>query len=586
DLYDLTLATGATITINAATSARIEGLHTCIIDATVILDKDLAIKANGDFVIGANADTNNGASNLYLYASTSGHGLTSLDASATIGNVLVFNSVAGARLAAGTYSGLVKLLAVTTLDTLLQLDAGTYNFDGGVELNNTGTSGLLTFDCSANGPTINIAGDLTIDLDSTGNITIDNSGQSVDWDIQGDVIDEITGGGAFTWTKGTGTITASGTSDQDWAFDDQSIEDLTISKAAAGYLTLANVATELNAIDMAGALTITDGTITASADAKNVAGNVDWGHAGNDIMAGSATWTFDEDFDYAGIGTWDRGTATFILTGSAPNILAAAGGGKPLFNLTFGTDSDYQVTESTSVVPGLLLVKSGATIDVATGRFLLASTNSEVQIQSGATISRTGTGYFWLSTATLSQQDGEIIAECRADRSSALVGGNYSGLLKFYNSTASNYTMALTGAFTAGSLEIETTGTGNIILDCTALTAMTVAGNFTYDIDSTGDITVDNTGNSAAWVFQADVIDEVTGGGSFTWTKGSSGTISATGGNAQNWDWNDAALDGYVHNKSAGVFVLADTTQTLTNKTLTTPTLTIPVIGDFTSATH
>ncbi len=283
-------------------------------------------------------------------------------------------------------------------------------------------------------------------------------------------------------------------------------------------------------------------------------GNVTLGQGG-EFDAGTGTITINGDFDFSSIGTLTKGTATFVLTGSGPNALSGTGLSDSIYGLTFDTASSYQVVASITL-SSTLLVKSNATVDIATGQFLLSSGNSETYIQSGATISRTGTGYFYVYNADIIQQDGEISAECRIWSNSSLIGGNYSGLLKFLEDGISNYIMTLTGAFIVGSLEFETTSTGNIIVDCTSLTGMTVADNLTVDIDSSGDITINNTGNLAAWVLQGDVTDEVTGGGTFAWTKGD-GSITASGTAAQNWNWRGLTIEDIAVNKSAGALTFS-----------------------------
>ena len=302
-------------------------------------------------------------------------------------------------------------------------------------------------------------------------------------------------------------------------------------------MTLTNCDLELTDVDMAGNLTVTGSILTADASAKDIDGDVDWSDAGNDISCGSGTvWTFGADFDFSAIGTITKETATFMLTGSGPNVLAGRGiaTAQRVHSLTLDTGSSYQVTGSIGTHSGLLLVKSGASVDIATGKYLLGGPG-ETQIQSGATISKAGTGLFWLSSANLTQQDGEISAKCLIQANSSLVGGNYSGLLIFQETAASNRTMILTGAFTVGSLEFETTSSGNITIDCTGLTGMTVAGDLTIDMNGGGgDITINNTGNSAAWEFQGDVINEQDGD-TFLWTKGN-GTITASESNPQDWD--------------------------------------------------
>ena len=286
------------------------------------------------------------------------------------------------------------------------------------------------------------------------------------------------------------------------------------------------------------------------------------GDDGADVtLAGSGT--FDEglgtisatnsNVDYSTLETMVAGTATWVLSGTG--TLTGRGNVNRVFNLTFDTDSNYQVTGSFIVLSGLLLFRANSTVEIASGQNMLISLG-EVQIQPGAEISRVGTGFFRVFSSDIAQQDGVISADCLVEANSTAVGGIYSGLLKMRDTGSTNRTKVLIGAFQVGSLELETTFTGNMRLDVTSLTSMTILGDFTRDINSTGDITVDSTGSSANWDFQGDVIDEVTGGGSFTWTLGDT-TVSATSTSDQTWDWGGLPLGAYAHNKAAGAFVLA-----------------------------
>ena len=530
DLHALTIAIGAATTVSE--SVECQGVIT--IEGTLSVAPGKVVRAPNDTALGASGHiTGNGEYSVYFPGNGKGISAFEFGAVVDVATLSIVVNHAGAVLAAGTYAaGVVRFSNGSAVARSFAL-SGNYTFTGDVELKNTSAGGSLTIANDTNNPTITVEGDV--------------------------IWDEQAGDPGIIYNPSSNPMTASGLVDQALDFGGQASEDLEIDKDTSGDVELTDCDLELTDVAMAGNLTVTGSTLTASSDAKTIDGDVDWSDAGNDISCGSGTvWTIGGDFDFSAIGTLTRETATFVLTGNAPNTLAGASGVNPLYKLTFDTSSSYQVTESGGMAGGELLCKSGATVDIATGKFLLGGNNSDVQIQSGVTISRTGTGYFRLFNADVTQQDGEISAECRVQVNSSLVGGNYSGLLWFQEAGVGNRTMTLTGAFTVGSLEFETTGSGNVTIDCTGLTAMTVAGNTTIDMNGGGgDITVNNTGNSAAWVFQGDVINEVDGD-TFLWTKGSSvASITASGGNAQNWDWMGQTLEAVTVNKSANTLTFS-----------------------------
>ncbi|GAG18040.1 unnamed protein product, partial [marine sediment metagenome] len=139
------------------------------------------------------------------YAQVSGGSWTAGTGSVTVVGTCPVTGVVGNTLhhlrlyASGAGNTLVELDGVFTITTL--------------ELENAGT-GLVTLDNSTNGPTINCV-ELTIDINSTGDVKIDNAGVQVDITITGDVVDQANTDTDFVYLKGTGTITALGTSAQD-----------------------------------------------------------------------------------------------------------------------------------------------------------------------------------------------------------------------------------------------------------------------------------------------------------------------------------------------------------------------------------
>ena len=69
----------------------------------------------------------------------------------------------------------------------------------------------------------------------------------------------------FSWSKGTGTITAAGTADQDWDFNGESVEDIDIDKTS-GTVSLTGIVTT-------DSFTLTSGTFDANANTLTTTGN-------------------------------------------------------------------------------------------------------------------------------------------------------------------------------------------------------------------------------------------------------------------------------------------------------------------------
>jgi hypothetical protein len=316
--YGLTFATGATITIDSSTTSRILVHHTCTINGAVVLNNRLSVTADGDFVINSGASFS-GASYLYSNNNNSGHGFITLHSSVTTPEIRFWSSSAGVRLVAGTYAGLVKLWTSEGVSNLLELDNATYNFNGGLELENLNT-GVVTLQNKTNVPTINVT-DLTIDTNSTGTCVIDDSGQSVDWTITGDVIDQRTGD-TFTWTKGTGTITASGSASQNWDWMGESIEDLVIDKSA-GTLTLSGPVTT----DSFTGTSTGTGDFDPNGQTITITGNCSWAAAFDfntaaDTMNG-CTWVVGGNF--TADGQTLKATAVWYLQVSGTAVASGTG---------------------------------------------------------------------------------------------------------------------------------------------------------------------------------------------------------------------------------------------------------------------
>lgn len=145
-----------------------------------------------------------------------------------------------------------------------EFGAGAYTFDSLV-LSAFDATTDLTLDCSSNAVTsVTIEGDLTIDIDSTGDVVIDNSGQSVVWDIQGDVIDQRTGAGELIWTAGNASpeIIATGAADVEWDWAGAEIGEVEVSKSWGTLLTLGGPLNCESILGTSGGLAMNGQTLT------------------------------------------------------------------------------------------------------------------------------------------------------------------------------------------------------------------------------------------------------------------------------------------------------------------------------------
>jgi len=519
DFYDLTIASGASITA----TTNIQTANDTIVNGTISVNGATAayLGGNGTVVIGDGGRIT-GAGQWIMSSINTGEGVTSFHAGGTVDitTTRIQNPLVAGTFVPGVYDSKVIVDSTDGTNRTLVLDAaGAYTFSS-LEFQ-TNSTGNLTLANNTNGPaSITITGDLTIDLNSTGDITISNSGQSVDWDIQGDVIDQITGGGTFTYTAGTGTFTASGTADQAWNFNGETIEPLSISKATSGDLTLVDTVVQIADVDMAaGDLVITGSTITSSADAKAITGAFDIGAAGNDVNMGSATWTLtDCALDYDDIGTLTATSAAVVFAGTCTVQASGVLGSTTI--AASGTTTVLAVGGNFSVTGAII----NGTLSIETGKQLVMDAAGDVVLNTGGRI--TGAGWCMLNrpTAThgLTVHDGTIdVAVFRVFRPSAgavVVPGTFSctDRFKVENTSGSDFKLELNGSYIFNcDFEVENTGAG--------------------------DMEIKNVTNSPNLTFQKDVIwDEQAG--SITWTKGG-GLITFAAANAQDADFGAATIE-------------------------------------------
>lgn len=170
----------------------------------------------------------------------------------------------------------------------LSLGSGTHTF-GTLELLCINASGILTVNNSTNNPSFIVTGDLSV---------------------------KSNGLGTITWTKGTGSITFSGTSSQSVGFNGETVEDIVVDKTA-GVITMDDAITTDSFI---GTSTGT-GSFDPNGKAITTTGNCDWDadfvmNSAADTMNG-CTWSIGGN--WTANGQTLNATSTWYLqvTGSA-----------------------------------------------------------------------------------------------------------------------------------------------------------------------------------------------------------------------------------------------------------------------------
>lgn len=228
----LTIDAGAVVTVSGATGSpgtrgtlNLNGTLNCAAKTfTAGTAPDLKLGAGGK-ITGTGAFVINGA--------LSGDGLTQFTAGAVIDIATFFWSlgVAGAKIVPCTINSTFIFNHNSGANRFCEFSAGTYAFDS-LEFQHSrdGTDFTLNID----GAAAITVGDLTFDINNTGDVVIDQTGTATAWTITGDVIDEVTGAGSLVWTSGTADpeITLSGAADQDIDFAGASVGDVEADKSA------------------------------------------------------------------------------------------------------------------------------------------------------------------------------------------------------------------------------------------------------------------------------------------------------------------------------------------------------------------
>ena len=209
-LYKFATASGSLISIDAATDRHFEISNEADIDGTVTVAAaadEIRIGSSAKLLVRSGAVIN-GPGKIDLAHPTTGYGLTTLETGATLNVPVHVDASSGTPLAAGIYGGntygLVQLQRRINNPGAVSLADGNYQFTKGLYLYSSHPTGTLTVETHTNGTDEIQVSDLTLD-ETNGTLVVSSSGQLCNWIIVGDVA----GGGSPTWTKGTGSITAS-----------------------------------------------------------------------------------------------------------------------------------------------------------------------------------------------------------------------------------------------------------------------------------------------------------------------------------------------------------------------------------------
>ncbi|MHC4302691.1 MAG: hypothetical protein ACYS7Y_35980 [Planctomycetota bacterium] len=299
---DINVATAYSglITVSNSKQLQLATGGSSSIDGRVALGNAFAILygvSSHAFSLGANAQiTGTG----YIFCNQSTAGITS-NAGATVTCDRIFYQMPrlGCSLAAGTYGCDLHVEGHGSLASYsdFAFGAGSHQYES-VKWTSPGTAALQV-DAATNNPSITITGDLTIDIDSTGGIVLDASSNAIT--LQGNLIDEIVGGGSFD--PDSQDLTLSGTANQNIDGCGGTWGTVQIAKNS-GTATLTDTLTCANLVQTKGGLDLNGQTLTASGTVAvtSVLGGVtiedltgstincnEFSDSGIDLI-GSATW--------------------------------------------------------------------------------------------------------------------------------------------------------------------------------------------------------------------------------------------------------------------------------------------------------
>ena len=313
-LKNVTIQSGAVVllTVAGGSLTYLSGELIVYGTLTMVGGDDLLISNTASVRLkdGSVVNDSGGSGRFYFAGSDPGNGLVEFHTGATLDVDLTLEAIdPGSIWKPGVYGGLVRLTGAGTFE----LEAGgDYTF-AALTLY-SGSSGAVTLANNVHGPSrITVLGELNFTATSTYDVVVNDSGTSVDWVLQGDVVNNL-GSNGLNWTRGSGTITFSGAADQNVDFDWQDIEAIEVAKSA-GTLTLDQSVSPA-------AFTGTSGTLDANGKIVAVDGDSDW--AAGFVLADltgvlwyvGGNWSADGQTLTAGSMWYLRVTGTAVASGT------------------------------------------------------------------------------------------------------------------------------------------------------------------------------------------------------------------------------------------------------------------------------
>lgn len=170
--------------------------------------------------------------------------------------------------------------------------------------------------------------------------------------------------GTFSWTAGSGTITLSGTSTQSIDFNGETVEAITIDKDTSGDVTLTGNLGTAGLDFAAGCQSTVDAAgydVTLGTSGLDSTGG---GSATLDL--GSGAWTCSGNFDWSGIGTFTKGSATVTMDTAGTDMIGKNASGPAAVVISASGTVDGYAASGRFDIDGTLTINNGATFNVST----------------------------------------------------------------------------------------------------------------------------------------------------------------------------------------------------------------------------
>lgn len=362
--------------------------------------------------------------------------------------------------------------------------------------------------------------------------TQDNTTNNPDIEVRGDIIASAI---PTAYTKGTGTITLSGTANQLIDFQGESVEDIVINKASGTVTLTGNVTTDSLVCTSGGNIDFATYNVTCN-------GTFDLSHLGG-IDFGSGSHYFGGYFDVKTAGTMICGTSSIELaaTGQVDCFLAS--------NTNYSANKFYNVTISGSYSntnQGYVVPRATNSLTI-TGSFTNnALSNRNVSIDPGGTMTISGT----LAGPGIAAAAANNTANTTLNASGGTV--TCAAIELAIQSTSTGYIAVTGGDFSQTTFRLETTnGSSDALFRFSD--GVTIGGLNAYS-SSGGDLHIDNAANNPNLTITGNVSD--TAVGKLSWGKGT-GTLTLSGTANQSIDFNGEAVEEIDIDKTAGTVTLA-----------------------------